>query len=338
MSHEATLQFNIPVCLFVFKRLEPVKMIFDIFKQVRPSKIYVFADGPREHVEGEADQVKEVREYVQETIDWDCEKELFFFEENKGCDKNIIEGLILFFSKEEKGIIFEDDAVPVKEFFSYCEYLLNKYEVEDKIQYIAGFNAIGDSDIIKDDYTFGKTAPLSGAFATWSDRWNNCDFEIKDWPEEKKKDLLNSIFFYSEQKKIIINCLDEEYKGVITAWDYKFDFDMYKKNRLAIVPKGNLATSYGYLAGAFHPQEKGVVENLIKLMTATEDKISFPLSEPVTITRNEEYDRLRQKLMLGVKGNLVQRRAREIFLFIKNIAHKILPKNIWDKIKRCVSK
>ena len=338
MSQEATLQFNIPVCLFVFKRYEPVKMIFDVFKRVKPTKVYVFADGAREHIEGEVDLVREVRKYVQEAVDWDCDRQFFFFDENKGCDRNIVEGLNIFFSKEEKGIIFEDDAVPVKDFFPYCKYLLNQYQFDNRIQYIAGFNAIGDSDIIKEDYTFGKTAPLSGAFATWADRWNNCDFEIKDWPEEKKKGLLNDIFYYSELRKSITKCLDEEYKGIITAWDYKFDFDMYKKNRFAIVPKRNMATSYGYMAGAFHPQEKGVAKRLLMLMTSSDNEDIFPLTNPLEIDRNIEYDQLRQRLMLYVKGNYIQRKMNDIFLAIKQLMHKIIPQSIWKKLKRMVKK
>ena len=338
MSQEAMPQYNIPLCLFVFKRLEPVKMIFDVFKQVRPLKIYVFADGPREHVKDEADIVRSVREYVQEAIDWDCDKQLFFFEENKGCDKNIIEGLNIFFSKEEKGIIFEDDAVPVKDFFPYCEYLLNKYKTEDKIQYIAGFNAIGDSDIIKEDYTFGKTVPLSGAFATWADRWNNCDFEIKDWPEEKSKGLLKDIFLYSELRKNITKCLDEEYKGIITAWDYKFDFDMYRKNRLAIVPKGNLATSYGYMEGAFHPQEKSEAKKLFKVMKSTNKRLSLPLNEPIIIQRDVEYDRFRQKTMLLIKGNYIERKLRQLLRSIKSLLYKIMPESLWNKLKQILKR
>ena len=61
MSQEATLQFNIPVCLFVFKRLEPVKMIFKVFKQVRPLKIYVFADGPRELLDDIWEEAMKIR-------------------------------------------------------------------------------------------------------------------------------------------------------------------------------------------------------------------------------------------------------------------------------------
>ena len=103
---------NTPVVLFVFKRLDTVKMIFDTFKKVKPTKLYVFSDGYRKNIEHENERVCEVREYIRGAVDWDCQ---FIFEcsdNNKGCTRNITEGLNSVFEKEEQAIIFEDDAVP----------------------------------------------------------------------------------------------------------------------------------------------------------------------------------------------------------------------------------
>lgn len=334
MSLEATSQFNIPICLFVFKRLEPVKMIFDVIKHIKPSKMYIFADGPRTQVVGEEEKVGEVREYVSNIIDWDCEKAFYFFDENKGCDRNIVEGLNTFFSREDRGIIFEDDAVPEKEFFPYFEYLLNKYQKDSRIQYIAGFNAIGDNNVIRDDYAFGKTVPLSGAFATWSDRWNNCDFTLKKWPECKKSNSLRNILYTSELRKEYTNVLDELYIGKVAYWDYKFDFDMFIKDRYAIVPRANMATSYGFMDGAFHIQEKGVANRLFPLMTKGTNLPVIPLKEPVTVERNTNYDRLRQKKMLEVKGGYLERKCKYILKVIKDIGYRIIPKNIWNSMRK----
>lgn len=336
MSQEATSQFNIPVCLFVFKRLEPVKMIFDVIKQVKPLKMYVFADGPRIQVDGEAEKVSEVREYVSKVVDWDCEKSFYFFDENKGCDRNIVEGLNIFFSKEEKGIIFEDDAVPEKEFFPYCEYLLNKYQRDSMIQYIAGFNAIGDNNIIREDYSFGKTVPLSGAFATWSDRWNNCDFTLKKWPEYKKSNSLKSLLYTSELRKEYTNVLDELFNGKVAYWDYKFDFDMFIKDRLAIVPRANMATSYGFMEGAFHIQDNSVAKKLFPLMTKGKNLPVIPLKEPDTVERNNEYDRLRQKKMLEVKGSYLKRQIKRVKQSVKDLLYKVIPGTVWNKTKSLI--
>lgn len=325
--------FSIPICVFVFKRVESVKMIFEVLNKIKPTKIYVFADGPRDYIEGENEKVGEVREYIDKAIHWKCEKYLYYYENNKGCDRNIVEGMNIFFSKEEMGIIFEDDAVPVKEFFPYCEYLLNKFQRDKRIQFIAGFNAIGDNDVIREDYSFGKTVPLSGAFATWADRWNNCDFSFSKWSEYKKTNLIKNILYIPELRTTYNRVFDELYNGKVEYWDYKFDFDMFIKDRCAIVPRVNMATSYGYMEGAFHPQEKRVAKKLFKLMKSSPNVINLPLKEPIKVQRNTEYDKVRQKLMLSLNGNIIERNLKKLAIGIKNIIYLIMPKFLWKKIK-----
>ncbi|SEG15980.1 hypothetical protein SAMN02910276_02025 [Butyrivibrio sp. Su6] len=325
--------YDVAVVLFIFKRLETVQLIMEQIKKVKPKVLYVFSDGPRLEIEDEAARVNRVRKYVAGAIDWECERKLYFWEINKGCDKNIREGLDLVFSEQKMAIVFEDDAVPCQDFFPYCEELLFKYKDCDSVQYIAGFNAIGKNEIIKEDYTFGKTVPMSGAFATWANRWNECDFDLKDWPQNRDSNRFDDVFFFREMKKRYIKGFNDIYYGKVTAWDSKFEHDMFNKDRMVVVPKNNLATSYGFADGAFHPQEKKEAERLLKIMTVTDESLEFPLNGPEFVVRNVKYDRERQKKMLEVRGNYFQRRFRDVYLFVKGIAYRYLPKNLWDRIK-----
>ena len=330
--------YDVPIVLFVFKRLETVQMIVEQIRKARPKTIYVFADGARPDVSGEEENVSEVRNYIENAIDWDCDKRIFFSKTNKGCDKNIRDGLDRVFSEQPRAVVFEDDAVPITEFFQYCNELLDKYENDKRIQYIAGFNAIGDNEIIKDDYTFGQTAPMSGAFATWADRWNNCDFELKDWPDNKKTGRFNDIYYSKEMRIKAYKSFDDVYNKISTAWDYMFEHDMLNKNRLVVVPKGNLATSYGFAQGAYHPQEKKEAVRVLRMMTRTNEQISFPLNGPDIIKRNPEYDEERQRKLLAVKGNYIVRLCRNIYLSIKEWFYKNLPTEVWNSIKKIVKR
>ena len=76
--------FDIPVVLFVFRRLDTVKLIMDKIKEVQPQKLYVFSDGPRVGRTDEKKKVLEVREYIKEAVDWDCNTHFEFSEYNKG--------------------------------------------------------------------------------------------------------------------------------------------------------------------------------------------------------------------------------------------------------------
>lgn len=329
--------YDIPVVLFTFRRLDTVQMILDRVRQVKPKTLYIFSDAARESVE-EQEKVQVVREYLRKAIDWDCEKHLFFAEKNKGCDKNIREGIDNVFSEQKWAVILEDDAVPLLEFFAYCQEMLKQYEKDERIQYIAGFNAIGNRQQIQHDYTFGKTTPMSGAIATWANRWKECDFTLHDWPKNRRTKRLDSLYYTAEMRRRYRDGFEQVYTGKSTAWDFMFEYDMINKDRFAIVPKGNLATSYGYVEGAYHPQGKKVAKRLLPLMTESQRPIQAPYDAPQEIKHDIAYDKLRQKEMLSVNGNYVERQIQYGYQAVKDWCYLHLPKRTWNLIKSFIKK
>lgn len=318
--------FKVPVVLFIYRRLDTVKLIMDEIEKLKPACFYVFSDGSRPEKEGEDGQVQKVREYVKSRISWECRFVAEFSEKNMGCAKRITSGLNMVFSKEKEAIIFEDDAVPTQAYFSYCSNLLEKYERDKRIQYITGFNFIGDNDCIKESYTFTFFGGLSGAFATWADRWNQCDFTMQSWPEVKRLGKLRPYFYQKELYKTYTNALEDSYKQINDGWDYQFQYDGMWQKRLAIVPKGNLVESYGYAEGAFHKQEEKTAERLKKRMQRSKMDFDFPMEHPKEVDLNTAYDRIRERVSLEVTGNYIERHMRYMKVGIKNILYSLYKK------------
>ena len=65
--------YKIPVLFVIFKRKDTSLKSFEQIKKVRPEHLYIACDGPRPHVEGEADMVEATRKAVLDAIDWECE-------------------------------------------------------------------------------------------------------------------------------------------------------------------------------------------------------------------------------------------------------------------------
>lgn len=328
--------YRIPIVLFVFRRLDSVKLLMNIIRETKPLKIYVFADGARENHENEAEQVNKVRDYISKAIDWKCESHIIFAKKNKGCAKNICDGMNYVFQKEKEAIIFEDDALPTHSFFRYAELLLNKYRDNRKIQYIAGYNAIGNQNIINESYTFSKNAPMSGAIATWADRWNECDFKMKNWPRNKKTKRFRKNYFSLELYHVTCAAMDDAYLDVNDGWDYQFRHDMLDKERYAIVPKCNLVRYQVYCEGAFHTLSSIQEKRLEEMMGKVGDKFFFPMEEPTEIVENADYDRLRQWYLLNANGNYFHRHMVYIYRHIKELAYKFLPRKMWNFIKKII--
>lgn len=105
------------VLFLIFRRPDTTKQVFEQIRKARPPRLYVAADGPRENVLGEADRVRQVREYVLNNIDWDCEVKTLFRDKNLGCKYAVSSAITWFFEHEEMGIILEDGAAPSLSFF-----------------------------------------------------------------------------------------------------------------------------------------------------------------------------------------------------------------------------
>lgn len=328
------MSFKVPIALFVFRRLDTVKLIIEKLVELQPEKLYVFGDAAREGKEDEVKKVTEVREYIKRSVTWNCDLHLEYAEKNLSCSPNIRRGFNQVLTENDCGIFLEDDAVPLLEFFKYCDVLLEKYKEDNRIQYIAGFNGIGDNDLIKESYSFSKNAPMSGAIATWSDRWLNVDWKAENWPVLKEDEEFRKALFSKEFKNLTYNAFEEINKNGTAEWDIQFAYDQYLNKRYAIVPKGNLVRNYISEAGAFHPQTNYTAKMLQTLFDYTKESIGDTFDETLEIKWNQKYDKRRQYLFLRVRGNYIQRKIKAIKLFVKTIAYKVIPEKLWKLLKK----
>ena len=124
--------FLTPISLHVFNRPETTKKLFNEIKRIRPQKLFITADGPRDGKPNDLKKCKEVREIFNE-IDWDCELHTNFSEINKGAFKSTSEGISWVFKYVDRVIILEDDCLPSKSFFWFCQELLEKYRDDEAI-------------------------------------------------------------------------------------------------------------------------------------------------------------------------------------------------------------
>ena len=76
---------DVAVLILFFTRPEPLKQVFEAIRQARPSKLYLYQDGPR----GPQDMagIEACRQVVSdEHIDWECDVQRNYQTVNAGCD------------------------------------------------------------------------------------------------------------------------------------------------------------------------------------------------------------------------------------------------------------
>lgn len=239
-----------PIAFLIFNRPDTTEKVFELIRQVQPTKLLVVADGPRTHLPGEVEKCANARKII-DRVDWHCEVLTNFSEKNLGCKRRISTGLDWVFSEVEEAIILEDDCLPALSFFSFCDALLEKYRHDDRIMMIGGSNFQSGQCRTSYSYYFSKHMFIWG-WATWRRAWEYYDVDMKNWPEYKALDLIDSYCEDFLDKKYWVNRFDCTFDGSINSWDYQWIYACWCQNGLSIVPNSNLISNIGFGVDATH--------------------------------------------------------------------------------------
>lgn len=323
-----------PVLFIVFNRLDTVKRVFEQIKKEKPSKLYIASDGPRKDIEREREKVEKVREYVLNNIDWNCQVKTLFQMNNLGCKLNVSQAITWFFNNEEQGIILEDDTLPVETFFQYCEELLQRYKDNKRIAIISGFNAVSDKIKSKSSYFFSVYNPCWG-WATWRDRWEKYDVEMRDYPLWLKSGGLDKLFSDILVRNYWKGIFDLYYLKINnTSWDAQFTYTCFKNNWLTIIPAKNQILNIGFNhPDAVHCRDKEPEY----IMNSKPQNLEFPLKHPEKVESCEEFDYLVGKIYFKINvKNVVKfkiKRYLNTVPLIKNLDLYECIKKVYYKFK-----
>lgn len=241
--------FTTPILFLIFNRLDTTRQVFAQIKNVQPAQLFIAADGPRTDRKGEKEKCEEVRQWVLDQIDWDCEVKTLFRTENLGCGKAVSEAITWFFDHVEEGIILEDDTLPNKSFFLFCEIALSSFRNHAEVMHISG-NNFQLSSIDDADFYLSKIMHVWG-WATWKRAWNMYNFKIKETFNEENN------FFDDES---INNYWDKIFEKVkkkqVDTWDYQWTYTVLSNSGFAIMPQYNLVKNIGFDNRATHTTDK----------------------------------------------------------------------------------
>ena len=194
------MTFKVPILLVTWRRRDAANTLIDALRQLKPAKIYVASDGPREGLLTEAEKVASTRESIMSNIDWDCEIKTRFSETNQGCRRGVSSAITWFFSNVEEGIILEDDCIPHPDFFKFCENLLNRYRHDESIGIITGYNLKQSTKELNSEYYFYAKHGGIWGWASWASRWKSYQKSIKHFKSDYINERYESLLSRAESK------------------------------------------------------------------------------------------------------------------------------------------
>lgn len=271
-------KFDVPILFLIFNRPETTKRVFKAIREVRPSRLFIAADGPRKDRMGEKEKCEETRE-ITEKIDWPCKVERLYRESNLGCRKAVSEAISWFFGNVEEGIILEDDCLPDPSFFNYCETLLKRYRGNSQVVHISGNNF--QNGVHRGEkmasYYFSKYPHIWG-WATWRRAWKKYSFGI-DLNSKRFKKIEREMNFW---ERIYWRSVFMSVKlGVLDTWDYQWVYTCWVNRGLAIVPNSNLVLNIGFDKSATH--STSMPNYLVGVRLESIDKIIHPSAVAVDV-------------------------------------------------------
>ncbi len=288
---------DVAVLLLFFTRSDTFRQVFEAVRQARPSKLFLYQDGPR----GEKDMagLQACRQIVSdEQIDWECEVHRNYLKKNQGCDPSGFRSHQWAFSLADKVIVLEDDVVPSQSFFPFCKEMLDRYEHDERIAMIAGFNTDEITPDVPDDYFFTSFQSIWG-WASWrrvAQRWEADYAFMRD---EYNMRQLKALARQRDYRNTMLQMFRDHSMSGKEYFETIYWADMILNSGLTIMPTKNLVNNVGLTSDSTHfsAELQTMPHRLRHIFTMPRYEISFPLRHPKYVIENVDYKERRYKVL-----------------------------------------
>lgn len=247
---------NAPVVLFVYNRLDHTKNVIDSLAKNYLSEdtdLHVFSDAARN--EKSAKDVAEVREYIRKN-EWRTHfRNVTVIEagQNKGLAKSIIGGVTKILEEYGKVIVVEDDLVLSPYFLTYMNGALEYYKEVSDVWSISGYSFPMKSLKKYPHDVFYSYRGCSWGWATWLDRWEETDWEVKDYPKLISDKNWQKRF--NRGGADLTGMLGMQMEGKINSWAIRWVFAQSNLDMYTVYPKNSYILNDGCDGSGTHVAE-----------------------------------------------------------------------------------
>lgn len=262
-----------PVVLFVYNRADHFQQTFEALcrcAEASESELYVFADGPKD--EAGREKVEACRQAVREAVA-DCAfKNVSVTEapENRGLAASVIAGVGEVIRKRGSVIVLEDDSVVAPNYLRFMNDALEKFEKETRVGAIAGYTPLIDfpQSYTADIFTCYRSC--SCGWATWEDRWENVDWELKEIGAFCRDPKLIKRLNSAGTDRFLR--LYRQRRGG-SSWSVRFGAHLVKNDMLTVYPRYSLIRNIGCDESGVHSTSEDASSMEVDLSRAIADPV-----------------------------------------------------------------
>ncbi len=235
-----------PVVLFVYNRLDHTMNVIESLSRnllAKETDVFVFSDAAK--AENGQEKVEEVRNYIRQE-DWRGNFRnvtIIEAEKNKGLAKSIIGGVTEILKQYGKAIVVEDDLVLSPYFLQYMNGALDYYKDVENIWSISGYSFPMKSLKKYAHDVFYSYRGCSWGWATWLDRWEKTDWEVKDYSALMEDKTWQKRF--NRGGADLTGMLGMQMEGKINSWAIRWVFAQSNLEMYTVYPKQSYVLNDG---------------------------------------------------------------------------------------------
>ncbi len=235
----------IPTAVIGFNRYDELTRVVDALVYCPTDHISFFFDGPK--TPSDAKIQDRLKLYIYDKLNGQIPYQIVNRETNLGLRENVVLSLTEFFSSNEFGVILEDDCVPSPDFYYFLKWVNLQFKNNRNV-----FCATGNRFpfLCKNSTVLLSRYVSVWGWATWNDRWFEFVEDLYNLLQQTNKTLSHKLYFYEKTYFELVNSRIQEKH--IDSWAYLFQFKMFERKSLCIVPPWNMVQNIGFNENATH--------------------------------------------------------------------------------------
>lgn len=298
-----------PIALFVFKRPEHTLQTLTALAtnpEFVHSPLFIYCDGARNI--NETKDVDLTREIVR---NWNHpDKEIILEVKNRGLARSVIAGVTELSERFGHVIVVEDDLIVNKDFLSYLNAALIKYQDTSQVMQISAY-MFPIPEFANRKETIFLPNITSWGWATWNRSWRYFDAEVKEWElilrskELRKRFNVGGAYDYSDM-------LLRQMNGEIDSWAIRWNWSVFRNSGLVVYPPTSFVRNIGFDGSGTHCRVNDFYSTQI---STSSDDLKF--SEHIEISNVDLL--IVRGALLAMSGSFFVR----VLKLIRNNIHRI---------------
>jgi Glycosyl transferase family 2 len=233
-----------PIVLFCYKRGDSIVNTINSLKEnelANESVLYIFSDGSKNKDDEPA--VARIRKYLQTISGF---KQVFIAESpvNLGLARSVVNGVSKVINEYGQAIVLEDDLLFAPNFLTFMNTALVEYEKNSLIFSISGFIFDMQHRLYYPYDVFFTRRHCSWGWATWKDRWNEIDWDVKDFDEFRRSKSQRRAF--NKIGSDLTQMLNRQIAGRIDSWAIRCVYNQFKRQTYTVYPLKSKVVNTGF--------------------------------------------------------------------------------------------